>query len=70
MISVNTNRQLIPTQEHPRLLGDSLGVHLLIINYKIVPFFLKFIRVFNFSYFSKCYVMALRKTISTKHPIT
>ena len=26
----NTNRELTPTQEHTRLVGDSLGVHILI----------------------------------------
>ena len=30
----NTTRQLTPTQEHPRLSGDCLGVHLLIFNFK------------------------------------
>ena len=31
---LNTTRQLTPTQEHPRLSGDCLGVHLLIFNFK------------------------------------
>ena len=30
----NTTRQLTPTQEHPRLSGDCLGVHPLIFNFK------------------------------------
>ena len=34
MIFGKTNRQLILTQEHLRLLVDELGVSLLIINYK------------------------------------
>ena len=29
----NTTRQLIPTQEHPKLSGNCLGVHLLILNF-------------------------------------
>ena len=30
----NTTRQLTPTQEHPRLSGDCLDVHLLTFNFK------------------------------------
>ena len=42
----NTNRQLNPTQEHTRLVGDSLGVHISIF---------KLHQILTISYFSKCY---------------
>ena len=42
----NTNRQLNPTQEHTRLVGDSLGVHISIF---------KLHQILTISYFSKFY---------------
>ena len=42
----NTNRQLNPTQEHTKLVGDSLGVHISIF---------KLHQILTISYFSKFY---------------
>ena len=62
----NTNRQLNPTQEHTRLVGDSLGVHISIF---------KLHQILTISYFSKFYCYfeknsRLQNIKFTKHPKT
>ena len=52
----NTNRQLNPTQEHTRLVGDSLGVHISIF---------KLHQILTISYF-RDFTTILRKTIPSE----
>ena len=54
--NTDTNRQLNPTQEHTRLVGDSLGVHISIF---------KLHQILTISYFGD-FTTILRKTIPSE----